>query len=276
MKRKFVTYSLSLCVLLIAAMPVQVFAATKCSAAQNEPCAPSSYNGSGYNNCYNAGNYNDCYNLSNLKEIYNVNCSNNLSKIFNNNCYINANTDCKTVKCNTSINNNSNNCSPNTWNCSPAKPEAPVTPSKPVTPEKPATPQTPSENSGSISAYEQQVVDLVNKERAAAGLAPLKINTKLSAVAEKKAEDLRDKNYFSHTSPTYGSPFDMMSQFGIKYTAAGENIAKGQRTPSSVMSGWMNSSGHRANILSTKYDQIGVGYVTDSKGGTYWVQMFIR
>lgn len=130
--------------------------------------------------------------------------------------------------------------------------------------------------SANIGAYEQQVVDLVNQERAAAGLPALKVNAKLAGVAEKKAEDLRDNNYFAHQSPTYGSPFDMMKQFGISYTSAGENIAKGQKTPADVMNGWMNSEGHRANILNSSYTEIGVGYVTDSKGTTYWVQHFIR
>ena len=117
---------------------------------------------------------------------------------------------------------------------------------------------------------------MVNKERAAVGLPALKVNNKLAGVAEKKAEDLRNKNYFAHNSPTYGSPFDMMKQFGITYTAAGENIAKGQKTPEAVMNGWMNSPGHRANILNSSFTEIGVGYVTDSNGTTYWVQMFIR
>jgi len=158
----------------------------------------------------------------------------------------------------------------------PAKPAA--TPAKPAaTPAKPAAnTQTPANTASSFGTYEQQVVDLVNKERAAAGLPALKVNTKLSAVAEKKAEDMRDKNYFSHTSPTYGSPFDMMRQFGVSYSTAGENIAKGQRTPAAVMDGWMNSPGHRANILNSSYTEIGVGYVTDSNGNTYWVQQFIR
>ncbi|MFV0516898.1 MAG: CAP domain-containing protein [Aminipila sp.] len=127
-----------------------------------------------------------------------------------------------------------------------------------------------------VGNYEKQVVNLVNEERAKAGLAPLKLNTKLAGVAGVKAEDMRDSNYFSHTSPNYGSPFDMMKKFGITYSSAGENIAKGQRTPESVMSAWMNSSGHRANILSSNFDEIGVGYTTDSKGNTYWVQMFIK
>ena len=161
----------------------------------------------------------------------------------------------------------------------PAKPA--LTQAKPAaTPAKPAVTPTKTETAAPASAnlgnYEQQVVDLVNKERAAAGLPALKVNTKLAGVAEKKAEDLRDKNYFDHQSPTYGSPFDMMKQFGISYTAAGENIAKGQRTPDEVMNGWMNSPGHRANILNANFTEIGVGYVTDSNGTTYWVQHFIR
>jgi uncharacterized YkwD family protein len=160
----------------------------------------------------------------------------------------------------------------------PAKPA--ITQAKPApTPAKPATTQAnqaAAPSSANVGAYEQQVVDLVNKERAAAGLSALKMNTKLAGVAEKKAEDLRDNNYFDHQSPTYGSPFDMMKQFGITYSAAGENIAKGQKTPSDVMNGWMNSPGHRANILNANYTEIGVGYVTDSNGTTYWVQHFIR
>jgi len=161
----------------------------------------------------------------------------------------------------------------------PTKPAAPAAPAKPAptTPAAPAAPAKPAPAApAALGSYEQQVVDLVNKERAAAGLPALKVNTKLAAVAEKKAEDLRDNHYFDHQSPVYGSPFDMMKQFGISYTAAGENIAKGQRTPAEVMKGWMNSPGHRANILNPNFTEIGVGYVTDSNGTTYWVQHFIR
>lgn len=131
-------------------------------------------------------------------------------------------------------------------------------------------------NSASTSSYAKQVAKLVNEERRETGLSSLTLSSELSKVAQAKAEDMRDKGYFSHTSPTYGSPFEMMKQFGIKYTSAGENIAKGQRTPESVMNAWMNSQGHRANILSTSYEQIGVGYCTDARGNTYWVQMFIK
>ena len=81
-----------------------------------------------------------------------------------------------------------------------------------------------------------------------------------------------DQNYFSHTSPTYGTPFQMLTSFGVSYRTAGENIAYGQRTPREVVTAWMNSPGHRANILNASYTQIGVGYVAS---GNYWTQLFI-
>lgn len=132
-----------------------------------------------------------------------------------------------------------------------------------------------SSKSGALSQYEQEVVNLVNQQRAKHGLQPLKVATNLSKMADVKAADMRDHNYFSHTSPTYGSPFDMMKQFGISYSYAGENIAAGQRTPQEVMNAWMNSPGHRANILNSHYTYIGVGYVQGGSYGSYWVQEFI-
>lgn len=131
-------------------------------------------------------------------------------------------------------------------------------------------------NIDSVKQLEQQVVDLVNAQRSKNGLSALTHNWELSRVARYKSQDMIDKNYFSHTSPTYGSPFDMMKSFGISYTAAGENIAKGQNSPQSVMNAWMNSSGHRANILNKSYNQIGVGVAKDSRGNLYWTQMFIK
>ncbi len=131
-------------------------------------------------------------------------------------------------------------------------------------------------NSGSTSvdnvSFEQQVVALVNEQRAAIGLSPLKLSTELSNVARAKSQDMSDNNYFSHTSPRYGSPFDMLKSFGISYRAAGENIAMGYATPQAVVNAWMNSAGHRANILNASFTQIGVGYVAD---GNYWTQEFI-
>jgi uncharacterized protein YkwD len=83
---------------------------------------------------------------------------------------------------------------------------------------------------------------------------------------------MHDNRYFSHTSPVYGTPFQMTKSFGITYRSAGENIAHGQTSPQAVVNAWMNSSGHRANILNASFTQIGVGYVAD---GHYWTQMFI-
>jgi len=123
------------------------------------------------------------------------------------------------------------------------------------------------------ATVEQEVVKLVNAERAKAGLPALKEDWELSRVAKYKSQDMHDKNYFDHTSPTFGTPFTMMKNFGITYKSAGENIAKGQQSASEVVNAWMNSAGHRANILNKNYTHIGVGYVKD---GNYWSQMFIQ
>nr|WP_106785019.1 CAP domain-containing protein [Lysinibacillus timonensis] len=128
-------------------------------------------------------------------------------------------------------------------------------------------------NIDNIKAIENEVIALTNQERAKNGLPPLKQNWELSRVARYKSQDMSDLNYFSHTSPTYGTPFKMIENFGISSSAAAENIAKGQRTAAEVVKSWMNSSGHRANILNGTYTEIGVGYDAD---GNYWTQMFIK
>ena len=124
----------------------------------------------------------------------------------------------------------------------------------------------------SVSSFEEEVIRLVNDIRKQNGLSELRSNWELSRVARYKSKDMSEKKYFSHTSPTYGSPFEMISAFGISYRAAGENIAVGYKTPEAVVDAWMNSSGHRANILNKSFTAIGVGYVSD---GSYWTQMFI-
>ena len=124
-----------------------------------------------------------------------------------------------------------------------------------------------------VTQFENEVVRLVNEQRAKYGLKALSNDWQLSRVARYKSQDMKDNGYFSHTSPVYGSPFQMMKSFGISYKSAGENIAKGQTTPGQVVNAWMNSSGHRANILNSSYTHIGVGYV---KSGNYWTQMFIQ
>lgn len=123
-----------------------------------------------------------------------------------------------------------------------------------------------------MTGYEKQVLNLTNNARAQAGLAPLLDNdTALNRSARVKAEDMAHNNYFSHTSPTYGSPFDQMRAMGVIYQAAGENIAKGQKTPQEVVNAWLNSPGHRANIMNKSFTHMGVGYEANAKT---WVQQF--
>lgn len=124
----------------------------------------------------------------------------------------------------------------------------------------------------SITSYEREVIRLVNQIRRENGLSELTYDWELCRVARIKSQDMKENGYFSHTSPTYGSPFQMMKSFGIRYKSAGENIAKGQPSPEAVVNAWMNSSGHRANILNSAFTHIGVGYAS---GGSYWTQMFI-
>ena len=131
-----------------------------------------------------------------------------------------------------------------------------------------------TENANGLTQDEQEVFDLINAQRATAGLAALKIDSEVQNVARVKAQDMVDNNYFSHTSPTYGSPFDMMKSFGIKYKAAGENIA-GNSSNSGAVNAWMNSEGHKANILSNNYNYTGIGVVSSPKYGKIYVQMFI-
>lgn len=135
-------------------------------------------------------------------------------------------------------------------------------------------PQTATGDKSSIQA--EEVLKIVNSERQKAGLQPLTLSEKLTSIANTKAKDMADKNYFDHTSPTYGSPFDMLHTFGVSYKSAGENIAAGQQTAEQVMNDWMHSSGHRANILNSDYTELGVGYVKGGSYGTEWVQLFIK
>lgn len=131
-------------------------------------------------------------------------------------------------------------------------------------------------DTNSLTSYEQQVIELVNRERSSRGLGLLTYDSQLGYVARLKSQDMVNNNYFSHTSPTYGSPFQMMEKFGLRFSAAGENIAYGQRTAQEVMNAWMNSAGHRANILSATYTHIGVGVAKSSNGTLYWTQEFTK
>ncbi|MDR1664408.1 MAG: peptidoglycan-binding protein [Clostridiales bacterium] len=132
---------------------------------------------------------------------------------------------------------------------------------------------TPGANQ--LNPDEQEVFNLINQQRANNGLSPLKSDGELQKVARTKAQDMAANSYFSHDSPVYGSPFDMMNTFGIKYRTAGENIAGNSRN-SAAVTAWMNSSGHRANILNRNFDSTGIGVVPDPRYGKVYVQMFIQ
>lgn len=139
------------------------------------------------------------------------------------------------------------------------------------------TPETETpDNSGSESTPElslaKQVVALVNEERAAAGLNPLTINESAMSAALVRAKEIRQS--FSHTRPDGSSFSTALKEQGVSYRGSGENIAYGQRSPETVMKAWMNSSGHRANILNAKYTSIGVGCY-EQNGTLYWTQLFI-
>ena len=168
---------------------------------------------------------------------------------------------------------------PSTPDNETSKPE-----NKPSTPDnetskpenKPSTPDNetskPDTNVSTQTQFENRVLELVNVERQKAGLNALQMDESVRNVARLKSEDMRVNKYFDHTSPTYGSPFDMLKKFGVSYKSAGENIAQGYSTPEAVVNGWMNSSGHRANILNASFTHMGVGY---DANGHYWTQMFI-
>ena len=125
-----------------------------------------------------------------------------------------------------------------------------------------------------MTTDEKEVFDLINNQRTQNGLSALKLDTETLRVARIKAQDMVENNYFSHNSPTYGSPFQMLNSFKISYKTAGENIA-GNSSNSSAVTAWMHSSGHRANILNSSFNYTGIGVVKSSKYGKVYVQMFL-
>lgn len=129
-------------------------------------------------------------------------------------------------------------------------------------------------NTSGLTTDELEVFNLINEQRTKNGLSALKIDSEVQNVARVKAKDMVDNNYFSHTSPTYGSPFNMLNSFKVLYKTAGENIA-GNSNNSAAVTAWMNSSGHKANILNSSFNYTGVGVVNGSKYGKIYVQMFI-
>ena len=141
------------------------------------------------------------------------------------------------------------------------------------TTQQPSTSQTQTTSAG-LTAAEQQMLNLVNQERAKAGLKPLQADAQLTKLARMKSQDMVNKGYFSHNSPTYGSPFDMMKTYGVSYRTAGENIA-GNQSVQAAHTALMNSSGHRANILNASYTHVGIGIVEGGPYGMMFTQMFV-
>ena len=125
-----------------------------------------------------------------------------------------------------------------------------------------------------MNSDEKEVFDLINKQRINNGLQALKEDGEVQKVARIKAQDMVSNNYFAHESPTYGTPFQMLKKFNISYKTAGENIAANSSN-SSAVTAWMNSSGHKANILNSNYNYTGIGVVSSNRYGKIYVQMFI-
>ena len=125
-----------------------------------------------------------------------------------------------------------------------------------------------------LNEAEQKMLALINAERSKVGLAPLQVDMELVRLARLKSQDMIEHNYFSHQSPTYGSPFDMMRAAGITYRLAGENLA-GAPTVERAHTSLMNSSGHRANILNPNYTHIGIGAVSGGRYGMMFTQLFV-
>ena len=160
----------------------------------------------------------------------------------------------------------------------PAQPPEEVEPPAEEAPpqETPPAQEEPDEDapeeSGGVQEAAEAVASLVNAARRDAGLSELELDADLCAAAQARAQEIAQS--FSHTRPDGSSCFTILEEFGISYRAAGENIAMGQRPPEEVIDGWMNSSGHRANILNGTFTSIGVGYYVDGAGAAHWVQIF--
>lgn len=179
--------------------------------------------------------------------------------------------------------NNMGNCNINSilqnlFQCLPS--DVPCPPSQMPDIELPDTdtpgtdaPDTDAPDDGEALSYTEQVVALVNAERAKEGLAPLSIDQNVQAAAQVRAQECEQS--FSHTRPDGSSFSTSLTQQGVTYSRSGENIAWGQRSPEEVVNAWMNSSSHRANIMDSRFTKIGVGYHQNANGVNYWSQLFI-
>jgi uncharacterized protein YkwD len=155
----------------------------------------------------------------------------------------------------------------------PTPTKAPVQTTKPTPTTQPAPTTKPSTSTSTTgtSKYASEVLRLVNIERSKAGLSAFTTNQPITNAANKRAQEIVKS--FSHTRPNGSSPFTALQEYGVSYRTAGENIAYGQKTPQEVVTGWMNSPGHRANILNANFNKIGIG-VYQTNGVYYWTQLF--
>jgi len=156
----------------------------------------------------------------------------------------------------------------------PAKTTTPKTPAATPAATPATTPTTTPTSTAGTATAEQTAFNLLNADRAANGLKALKFNSQLTALGERYAQDMINRNFFSHYNPEGQSPFDRMKQAGISYGYAGENLAVNTNVNTAEQA-FMNSSGHRANILSSNYTEVGIGVRYDAKGSAYVVQEFI-
>jgi uncharacterized protein YkwD len=148
-----------------------------------------------------------------------------------------------------------------------------ASPSAPPSSKAPA-PKQPAVTATGNAGLEAQVFAIVNTERAKNGCRALSMDSRLTAAARKHSADMAARGYFDHTTPEGVKFATRISNEGYRWSGAGENIAKGQRTPADVMTSWMNSPGHRANILNCGFRDIGVGVAADSRGALVWTQDF--
>ncbi|OEH93783.1 CAP domain-containing protein [Bacillus solimangrovi] len=135
---------------------------------------------------------------------------------------------------------------------------------------------THTTQNATMNNYMGRIISLTNRERTRRGLTPLKADPQLSEVAQAKSDDMASKDYLSHTSPTYGTIFQMLTDFGVRYTGAAENISAGQSSPDAAVTNWMKNERFRTNILNPEVTHIGVGYSKDEKMSSYWTQVFIK
>ncbi|MBM7624462.1 CAP domain-containing protein [Sporohalobacter salinus] len=174
----------------------------------------------------------------------------------------------------------SNQCEPIVKEDQPRPPQPQDTPNPEET--KQPEPKNPQQNQSeekakpvdNLSSIEKQMVDLINKARKENNVDPLKTDKELTKLARMKSKDMVKNDYFSHYSPTYGSPFDMLNKFGVEYLQAGENIAANSSVEAAHRE-LMNSKGHRRNILNPQYTHVGVGIKSSDKYGYIFTQLFI-